>query len=328
LKFFPVRVPRSIVTKPVAGAIVGLMAFGAVWGGTASAEPAHDSAANIKELSRQAEELAETINITQADFDKKLQLVNEADRKNAADLAALEAARAQLVGHQGAVNRLAAAVYMGGRTDGLNTILTAASPTNLIDKLTIQRVMGTEMAEQMRGFRQTNQEARVIQAASAESAAAAKVALDEAVVLRADLQRQQSELQEQITQAAVNYVMLPPAEQAVLAGPDGMPPAVMAAVSRVAPIPTVGMTGLVPNARGIVQYIMATYPGVQSIGGVRADPLPDHPSGRAVDIMIGSNMALGDAIHADLQSQAARFGISYTMWRVSAHFDHIHVTVF
>ena len=327
MKLFP-RMPRTVVSKPVIGAVAGLMALSAAWSGTADAEPVHDSVANLKELSRQAEELTKTINITQADFDKKLRLVDEADRRNAADLAALEAAKAQLVNHQGAVDRLAAAVYMGGRTDGLNTILTAASPTNLIDKLTIQRVMGTEMAEQMRGFRQSNQQARTIAEASAESAAEAKVALDEAVALRADLQRQQSELQAQITQAAVDYVMLPPAEQAVLAGPSGMPPAVMAAVSRVAPIPTVGMTGLVPNARGIVQYIMATYPGVQSIGGVRADPLPDHPSGRAVDIMIGSNMALGDAIHADLQSQAARFGISYTMWRVSAHFDHIHVTVF
>ena len=304
------------------------MALGTVWVGGAHADPARDGAADLKELSRQARELADTINITQADFDRKLQLVDEADRKNAADRAALDTARAQLVEHQGAVDRFAAAVYMGGRTDGLNTILTAASPTNLIDKLTIQRVMGTAMADQMRGYRQSNQQARTVEAASALSAAEAKLALDEAVVLRADLQRQQADLQEQITAAAVKYVMLPPAEQAVLAGPAGMPPEVMAAVSRVAPIPTVGMTGLVPNARGIVQYIMATYPGVQSIGGVRADPLPDHPSGRAVDIMIGSNMALGDAIHADLQSQAGRFGISYTMWRVSAHFDHIHVTVF
>jgi hypothetical protein len=101
----------------------------------------------------------------------------------------------------------------------------------------------------------------------------------------------------------------------------------MVALGYAAPIPTVGMGGLVPNARRLVAYIMATYPGVRSIGGVRADPLPDHPSGRAIDIML-SDMALGDAINADIQRQAARFGVSYTMWRVAAHFDHIHVTVF
>lgn len=83
------------------------------------------------------------------------------------------------------------------------------------------------------------------------------------------------------------------------------------------------MGGLVPNARMLAAYIMATYPGVRSIGGVRSDPRFDHPSGRAIDIMIG----LGDAINSDLQAQAGRFGISYTMWRVASHFDHVHVTV-
>jgi hypothetical protein len=88
----------------------------------------------------------------------------------------------------------------------------------------------------------------------------------------------------------------------------------------------VGMNGLVPNARALVAYIIATYPGVQSIGGVRADYLPDHPSGRAIDIMV-SDMSLGDVINADVQNRAGQFGVSYTMWRVANHFNHIHVTV-
>lgn len=91
--------------------------------------------------------------------------------------------------------------------------------------------------------------------------------------------------------------------------------------------PVVGGQGLVPNARAIVDYVQATYRGVQSIGGVRADALPDHPSGRAVDIMIGGNMALGDAIAADLRSNAGRFNISYCLWRVANHFDHVHCSV-
>lgn len=91
--------------------------------------------------------------------------------------------------------------------------------------------------------------------------------------------------------------------------------------------PLVGTNGLSPNAWNLLQYIQATYPGVQSIGGVRADSRPDHPSGHALDIMIGSNMGLGDAINADVQSQASRFGVKYTMWRVADHFNHVHVTV-
>jgi len=43
--------------------------------------------------------------------------------------------------------------------------------------------------------------------------------------------------------------------------------------------------------------------------------------------MIGSDMGLGDAINADVQSQAGRFGVAYTMWRVANHFNHVHVTV-
>jgi hypothetical protein len=90
--------------------------------------------------------------------------------------------------------------------------------------------------------------------------------------------------------------------------------------------PIVGGQGLVPNARAIVDYVQSTYPAVESIGGVRSDTLPDHPSGRAVDIMVG-NLGLGDAIYADICSQKARFNIAYCMWRVADHFSHVHISV-
>jgi hypothetical protein len=130
--------------------------------------------------------------------------------------------------------------------------------------------------------------------------------------VRADLEQKQSQLKTQVALVKASYAVLSPAMQAAL-GPG-------------AAIPTVGMNGLVPNARALAAYIIATYPGVQSIGGVRADPLPDHPSGRAIDIMV-SDMSLGDVINADVQRQAARFGVAYTMWRVANHFNHVHVTV-
>ena len=117
----------------------------------------------------------------------------------------------------------------------------------------------------------------------------------------------------QVRLVKATYYTLPAAQQSLL-GPGGA-------------VPTVGMGGLVPNARILAAYIIATYPGVQTIGGVRPDPLPDHPSGHAIDIMIGSDMTLGDVINADVQSQAARFNVKYTMWRVANHFNHVHVTV-
>ncbi len=92
-------------------------------------------------------------------------------------------------------------------------------------------------------------------------------------------------------------------------------------------VPMIGMSGLRANASNLAQYIANTYPGVQSIGGVRPDPLPDHPSGRAIDVMIGNNMGLGDTIAADIRSQTGRFNVSYIMWRVPNHHNHIHISV-
>lgn len=94
-----------------------------------------------------------------------------------------------------------------------------------------------------------------------------------------------------------------------------------------AAFPEYGMGGLCPNASALANYISANYPGVQSIGGVRQDRLPDHPSGHAIDIMIGSNMGLGDMIASDMRSNG-NFGIKYVLWRVKDHFNHVHVTVF
>jgi hypothetical protein len=297
----------------VAKTVAVLVVAGTVWGGAAYAEPGQDAVAQLNDLTQQAQQLLETVQSAQLDLDKKLQLLNEADTKHADDLAALETARAELAPHQAALDNLAAALYMGGPSDGMHAIFTAASPQSFIDKLAIQKVMTTQMSNQVASFRRAKQEAETSEAASAESAIQAKVAADAAAALRADLQAKQSALQTKVAEVKVRYGLLTPAEQALL-GPG-------------AAIPTVGMGGLVPAAKTLAAYIIATYPGVQTIGGVRADALPDHPSGHALDIMIGSDMTLGDVINADLQSQAGRFGVKYTMWRVASHFNHVHVTV-
>ena len=306
-------VAKSVVRKQLNGAFAGIVAFSGVWSGVAAADPAQDNVVKFDELSKQAEQLIETVQSAQLDLDSKVRLQSEAEQRHADDLAALDAAKAQLAPRQGAVDQLAAAVYMGGRADGSSAILTAASPQSFIDRLSIQRVMATTMSDELRSVRQAEQEAQATEAASAESAANARAAADAATAVRADLKKKQSEVQTQVALLKTRYGMLTPAEQALL-GPG-------------AAIPTVGMGGLVPNARVLAAYIIATYPGVQSIGGVRADALPDHPSGHAIDIMIGSDMSLGDAINSDIQSQSGRFGVAYTMWRVANHFNHVHVTV-
>lgn len=90
--------------------------------------------------------------------------------------------------------------------------------------------------------------------------------------------------------------------------------------------PIVGGNGLCPNAAALAAYIQATYPGVTSIGGVRGDALPDHPSGHALDIMVPT-LSLGDTIAADIRSQTTRFAVRYVLWKVPNHFNHVHVTV-
>jgi hypothetical protein len=306
-------VAKSAVRNQLTGVFAGLVALSGVWSGAAAADPAQDNVVKFDELSKQAEQLIETVQSAQLDLDNKVRLQSEAEQRHADDLAALDAAKAQLAPRQGAVDQLAAAVYMGGRADGASAILTAASPQSFIDRLAVERVMSTTMSDELRNVRRVEQEARTIEAASAESAANARATADAAAAVRADLKKKQSEVQTQVALLKTRYGMLTPAEQALL-GPG-------------AAIPTVGMGGLVPNARVLAAYIIATYPGVQSIGGVRADALPDHPSGHAIDIMIGSDMGLGDAINADIQSQSGRFGVAYTMWRVANHFNHVHVTV-
>ena len=140
---------KSAAHKWFAGAVAGATVLASLLSTPAMADPAQDAVTKIGELSRQAEQLTEQMHAAELDLDKKVQAQTAAEQSHANDLAALDAARLQLSSYQGSVNTLAASVYMGGRTDGLNAILTAASPQGLIDKMAVQRVMGIEMAAQM-----------------------------------------------------------------------------------------------------------------------------------------------------------------------------------
>ena len=104
--------------------------------------------------------------------------------------------------------------------------------------------------------------------------------------------------------------------------------ATLLASPAIASPPLVGGGGLTINAANLANYVLATYPGVKSIGGVRpCDAIGDHCRGVAIDIMVGGNTGLGDQIHSDLVSNKSQWGIKYTLWRVAAHHDHIPVTV-
>ena len=113
--------------------------------------------------------------------------------------------------------------------------------------------------------------------------------------------------------------------------------------------------GLKPNAIKVHRAVRATFPQITSIGGVRRDPLPDHPSGRALDLMIpdyksASGKALGQKVALWAKTNAPSLGIEYVIWNQhiwnikrdregwrymadrggdsANHKNHVHITVF
>ena len=197
------------------------MVLGAVVAGHVQADPADDALAKLNELSRQAEQTTEAMHSAQLDLNNKLAVQQAADAKHAADAAAVESAKSQLATFQSSVDKLAAAQYMGGRTDGLDAMLTATSPQGLIDQLAVQRVMAAEMSAQMKSYRDIGRQAVVAEEASAKSAADAKTAAEQAAAVRADLQSKQSKLQLQIAVVKSQYTTLTPHQREALAA---MPP--------------------------------------------------------------------------------------------------------
>jgi cell wall-associated NlpC family hydrolase len=210
------------------------MVLGGVVAGHVQADPADDALAKLNEVSRQAEQTTEAMHSAQLDLNNKLAVQEAADSKHVADAATMDSSKAQLATFQTSVDKLAAAQYMGGRTDGLDAMLTATSPQGLIDQLAVQRVMAAEMSAQMKSYREIGQQAALAEEASAKSAAEAKTAAEQAAAVRADLQSKQSKLQLQIAVVKGQYLALTPNQREALAAmppipappaPDAAPPA-------------------------------------------------------------------------------------------------------
>ncbi|MDT5012852.1 MAG: peptidoglycan DL-endopeptidase CwlO [Mycobacterium sp.] len=195
--------------------------------GIGHADPVADALARLNDLSRQAEQTTEEMHTAQVDLDKKLAVQKVADDKHAADQAAADSAKTELATYQGVVDKLAAAMYMGGRTDGLSAIMTATSPQNLIDQMTAQASVASEMAAQMASYRAVSKKTAAAEAASSKSASDARTAAEQAAAVRADVQAKQSKLQVQIAIVKSQYLALTPAQRSTLAGPGVPPPATL-----------------------------------------------------------------------------------------------------
>ncbi|MGO1488133.1 MAG: SH3 domain-containing protein [Arachnia sp.] len=111
-----------------------------------------------------------------------------------------------------------------------------------------------------------------------------------------------------------------------------------------------GLDQVNENTKKVIRHVWATQPAIKTMYGWRNSATPDHPAGRAVDVMIPnykSNNALGWRIANYYRANAAQFGITYIIfdqkiwsvarnsqgWRSMAnrgndaanHIDHVHI---
>ena len=228
-------------------------------------------------------------------------------------------------------------------------MLSAGSPQQLIDQLSLQRAVAAETADQMKAFQAARDRAAAAARASEISAADARAAAERSVAVRADLQAKWRELQRQIVAAEAQYAALTPGQPAVVDNAAAPPPAAPTvpapadppivampgqppgdvdpslAVARVdipeaLPVGVASEAGLQANTVLAARAISARFPQIATIDGVRPESKPWHPSGLAIDVMIpnpesAEGIALGDEILAFMLSNAGRFGLQDAIWR-------------
>ena len=113
--------------------------------------------------------------------------------------------------------------------------------------------------------------------------------------------------------------------------------------SRFLPVGIASERGLQVRTILAARAISAAFPEIREIGGCRPDPLPWHPNGLALDVMIPNpsseeGIELGNRIVAFVKANADRFGMQDAIWRGvyytpnsaqqsgMGHYDHVHVT--
>lgn len=111
-------------------------------------------------------------------------------------------------------------------------------------------------------------------------------------------------------------------------------------------VTTPGSGGLTPAATALRKDIMARF-GISDIGGYRpADGYGEHSTGRALDVMVGTDRAKGDAVKNYCIENAVNFGLKWCIWQQAMwypggrtegmsdrgsptqnHRDHVHIFI-
>jgi hypothetical protein len=107
--------------------------------------------------------------------------------------------------------------------------------------------------------------------------------------------------------------------------------------------------GLQIHTIWVARAISVMFPEITTIGGARQDPLPWHPNGLAIDVMIPNHSSddgieLGNQIAGLALANAKRWGVIHVIWRqgfypgigapswtadygneTANHYDHVHI---
>jgi hypothetical protein len=107
--------------------------------------------------------------------------------------------------------------------------------------------------------------------------------------------------------------------------------------------------GLQIHTIWVARAISVMFPEITTIGGARQDPLPWHPNGLAIDVMIpdhksDAGIELGNQIAGLALANAKRWGVIHVIWRqgfypgigapswtadygneTANHYDHVHI---
>ncbi|WP_327145596.1 peptidoglycan DD-metalloendopeptidase family protein [Nocardia sp. NBC_01327] len=111
-------------------------------------------------------------------------------------------------------------------------------------------------------------------------------------------------------------IILPSSEETCGAGTPVVPSTTQALTEPNCPATgAAAEAGLQDGALRALRCVVARFGMMDMRGVVADDAYPDHREGRAVEFIVGSDQAKGDAIVAFLQQSAANFHIDYVLWK-------------
>ena len=160
-----------VISRCCIGAIAGFTVLSGALAPHVAADPAADALAKLNELSRLAEQTTEAMHSAlSSTWNAKVGRAKRGGQEARGRPGGRRGREAERLSNtfQTAVNKLAAATYMGGRNRRQPNALSRppTHPQQLIDKMALQRVLGTQMSIQMTSYRAAGEQAAKAEQAS------------------------------------------------------------------------------------------------------------------------------------------------------------------